>query len=464
MMNGLSDGYWEWKGENEYINDDLQTIITALNAHTWKSLIPPVTLTEIIDTINSKLRYNKRLDIGNYHFICKVAGNFRNDKLYKITGALTNITDIITENEKVSSTRDDAVNLLKTKNIFIENMNHEMRTPLNGIVSMAELLSKESLNSEQMNMVKVINQSSEHLLHLITDILEYSNLSTGKTTVENKNFNPTYIISRVCSLQKNTKFQTTGLNIPRYIISDPYRFQQIFTNLTAFKTSEIIIQGEHTGEAQIRLLFTITLKNLLLSSANDLFGSFSRVDTRRQNEGFSLGLAICKQLCNNMGGNIIVTNNATDTLFRFNILVKKGVIPLTRTISTLSKPIKNLNILIVEDIHTNAYVLRKLLAKLDITNIIHLENGQLAVDFMSAGEIAIDVIFMDMCMPVLDGLDATLLIRKFNTNVKIIALTANSTQEEAAKCLASGMNFFLSKPITVRAIEVAIRSVFHLEI
>jgi CheY-like chemotaxis protein len=367
------------------------------------------------------------------------------------------------EDELINQTND----ALTAKTIFLANMSHEIRTPLNGIISMTDLLLLEPLDDKYIKNINIIKNSSDILLRLIDDILDYSSNITINNAPFVLNDVFEYIKHTMTPLadKKNlTIYFNIDNNLPPVIISDKFRLQQILFNLVnnAIKFTDnghIYISAHHKiYYDQIRLFLQVkdTGIGILSSDVCKLFKSFSQVDTRRNTRqyGTGLGLAICKQICIAMGGNITVATHYNEgSTFSFNILTEECK-QFTPKIYLPKAELSHIKILIVEDNKTNQVVLEKLLKKLSYTNITIVDDGIHAVDAAKVSNY--NIILMDICMPIMDGYEATTQIREFNNTTKIIALTANALPEDKIKCVEAGMDYYLSKPINIKDLKYAL--------
>ena len=362
----------------------------------------------------------------------------------------------------------------KTKSQFLANMSHEIRTPLNGIIGMAQILNETRLTRKQKDIVNILSTSSENLLVLINDILDFSKIEAGKINFINKDFRLNKPIKEIYDILSR-RAEEKGLllyidldkNIPAYVNGDEYRFKQVVLNLVnnAIKFTEeghIKISLKNMGTNEGRHTIKVSVKDTGVgipeAKKKKLFKSFSQLDSSstKKHEGTGLGLAISKLLTNMMSGEIGVdSESGKGSTFWFTASFKKGTPPRktkTDLVVPQSKKLKskNINVLVVEDNLINqkisSFSLKKADMKVSIAN-----NGLEALEMFKKQ--SFDVILMDIQMPVMDGYEATGEIRKLeeslNTHVPIIALTANAMQGDAEKCLAAGMDNYISKPFKI---------------
>jgi CheY-like chemotaxis protein len=345
---------------------------------------------------------------------------------------------------------------------------------------MAGLLLDTELTSEQKEYASIIRSSGETLLTLINDILDFSKGESGRLVLEEIEFDPRETIRESCALlveqarRKGLDLRwTVDRSVPAQIIGDPTRLGQILTNLLGnavkFTESGAIELGvsveAHGSESEPDLAFTVrdTGVGIPQSARSRLFHPFTQADgsTTRKYGGTGLGLAICKQLVEMMGGDIGVESEpGMGSTFRFTIRLKRAAVfdpasgdYLAAKASGTAMPAR---ILVVEDNAVNQMVISRIVEKLGHTAQV-AANGCEALDALQ--RTGFDLVLMDCQMPVMDGYTATRQIREREGNTHrtpVVALTAGAFSEDRQRCLAAGMDDYLSKPVHVGELRVII--------
>lgn len=366
-----------------------------------------------------------------------------------------------------------AVQSKELKERFLANMSHELRTPLNAVLGMSQLLEDTDLDSEQMELVDTILKSGQSLLALINDILDLSKLEAGKVSLEKIHFSIDEIIDVVAKTfardieTKGLKFEIIETDLSaRFLLGDPFRIRQVLNNLlgNALKFTERggitleIKQLKGSGKSKkVRVEFRVIDTGIGMEAPGqaEVFESFQQGDASitRRFGGTGLGLSISKQLVQLMQGEFGVSSRVNEgSEFFFQIPLTRSAPGKSRKVESSEPqyrmPVDSARILLVEDDSFNQLVAIKLLEKLGFSCDV-VENGQKAVDLLE--QIEYDLVFMDVQMPVMGGLEATRLIRNassaMNRDITIIAMTANAMESDRHLCLQAGMNDFLAKPI-----------------
>jgi TMAO reductase system sensor TorS len=386
------------------------------------------------------------------------------------------------------------------KSEFLARMSHEIRTPMNGVMGMSELLQATGLTSRQRHLSETISRSAEALLQIINDILDFSKVEAGKLELERIDFRLREAVEETIEIfaarahAKGLKLMCDiGADVPDTVCSDPMRLRQILINFVGnaikFTDSGMVVVrvGAVGKDGLLRFEVVDTGIGVSEEAQANIFNAFSQADsfTTRKYGGTGLGLAICRQLATLMGGEIGVHSEVNrGSTFWFEVALAPAgdaaSIPARRMqpraapegpppVSAVpSAPPATLplvahaagpRILLVEDNPVNREVAAGMLQSLGCA-AVSVENGQLAIEATDTA--AYDAVLMDCQMPVMDGLTATADIRRREqrsgaARVPIIALTANAMEGDRERCLAAGMDDFLSKPFTQQQLATLLR-------
>jgi signal transduction histidine kinase/CheY-like chemotaxis protein/sensor domain CHASE-containing protein len=373
----------------------------------------------------------------------------------------------------------------EAKSRFMANISHEIRTPLNGIVGMSQILWEANITGDQRECVNTIKESSDLLLTVINDILDISKIDAGKFTMVPEAIDLNVFMRSVNSLA-GTSIEAKGLDfvceiptdLPHNIVCDSNRLKQVLLNLlnNAWKFTDhgfvaLRLATRELSDGQYALRFEVADTGLGISQADQkrIFEPFVQVDTSstRKYGGTGLGLAISKKLVQLMGGDIaIVSEPGKGSAFSFEIVVSKAsrhekTSRTTWKIDTdagLAHPVR---LLVAEDNLVNRKVIGMMLAKMSYKADFAM-NGQQAAEMASTGKY--DVILMDIQMPVMDGLEASVKIRRelpVDQQPRIIALTAHALGEDEKRCLAAGMDGHITKPVKAGVLQDALIGVWQ---
>ncbi|TFG43319.1 MAG: response regulator, partial [Bacteroidia bacterium] len=372
----------------------------------------------------------------------------------------------------LENARDEAEKLAKTKELFMANMSHEIRTPVTAISGFTEQLLHEPLTEETGNSLKIIKSSSDHLLKIIDDILDFSKLQNNKLALEKVHFSISRIMGDVQAMfEKQAKQNNTTLGYslnpetPQVLVGDPYRLKQIMINLVGnsvkfTKNGNVHFGVSSTikshGEIDLIATFTDTGIGIDESKLKVIFEDFTQAEmsTTRKYGGTGLGLSIVKKLTELQGGTIDLEskkNQGTTIVCRIPFGIgddKKIRNDISRPVS-IPEEISRKKILVVDDEEYNRMLFKKILDRWKIKCRL-AENGMEALELLK--EEKFDLLFMDMRMPGIDGLKTTRFIREemkiSESEMPVIFISAAPGNEEWQKYRRAGINAFLQKPFS----------------
>lgn len=365
--------------------------------------------------------------------------------------------------------RQKAEDAAKSKQLFMSTMSHEIRTPLNEVIGISNLLMQSNPSEEQLDLVKTLRFSANHLMTLVNDVLDYNKMELGKIVFEQTQFN---LAGFIDELKKSYSFRAnekkldftviTSNKVPSEVIGDQIRLNQILSNLLSNALKFTLKGGitvtideiERSGtQSKIEFRVTDTGIGIPRDKHDEIFESFTQAsaDTTRLFGGTGLGLAICKRLIELQGGSIRVESvPEKGSSFIFNLIFGVAVQQSASRTSGHSENFRGLEgkkILVAEDNKINFYVANKFLAGWGV-QVSHAENGQLAIDMLNKDNY--DLILMDLHMPILDGIEASRIIRGSDNpaikNIPIIALTAAIMSESHDRIDDLNINDYVLKP------------------
>lgn len=410
-----------------------------------------------------------------------------NGKFTRFIGVLQNISERKKAEDELKTAKEEAEEASLSKSQFLANMSHEIRTPMNAIMGLNHLISQSNLNDIQTKYVSKIQESSTTLLRIINDILDFSKMEAGKMEIEHIKFNLDKILENISNLYAMSATNKgihinfdKGLDVPDILVGDPLRLEQIICNLTTnaikfTKHGEVNVTVRVLSETEnnIKLHFIVTDTGIGLTNEEieRLFEAFTQADgsMTRKYGGTGLGLAISKQLVELMDGKIWAESKYGEgSSFQFTIEFKKSIDKLKAKRfdchnlkgkkvldnkdendegdKKYNSILNNKNILLVEDNEINQLVAKDILEGAGIHVSIAI-NGIEAIKCVR--ENRFDAVLMDVQMPIMDGYEATAILRETYSNLQlpIIAMTANAMTGDLEKSISTGMNDYISKPI-----------------
>ena len=412
------------------------------------------------------------------HVMVSYFAVYEDGKLIKAYGTDYDLTEQKKKQEELILAKEKADQANKAKSNFLANMSHEIRTPLNGIIGLTNLALEGELNSLQREYLNKSINSSEALLKIINEILDYSKIEANKVDIEEIPFELERIFLELSDLflykAKENKIKlyfNIAPTISCNLQGDPFKIKQILTNLlgNALKFTQkgeinLTVTLEENNQNNSKLSFRIKDTGIGISKEKqeNLFKPFSQVDTSNTREygGTGLGLIISKQLVELMGGTIgLESQEGKGSEFYFTLTLnhsqKEDSIPINKQhFKKIELKKEKLTItgkvLLVEDNKINQIVAKENLIKYGLEVVI-AENGKIAVE--KAKNEKFDLIFMDLQMPIMDGFEATKRIRAFNQNIPIIALSAAVMKSDKLLTQEVGMNEHLDKPINLNELQ-----------
>jgi len=456
------------KTDYDFVSKELADFFREHDKNAMHSEVPLTNFEEIPFAIDGHTEYLQTT---------KTAVKDKNGTILGVLGVGRNLTELKKNEEALKEAKEEADRANLAKSDFLANMSHEIRTPMNAILGLSELMLDANLSAKEKDYLQKIHGSSKMLLGIINDILDYSKIEANKMEIEHREFNLGNVLSKLKmiftqnAINKGLKlfFELKGTT-PRMVVGDELRINQVLVNLlsNALKfTNEghvalsIELKQQYKHSAVINFSVSDTGIGIAGEDISKLFAPFSQADnsTTRKYGGTGLGLSISTRLVEAMGGRLNVdSQRGIGSTFSFEIelgidswdenkLETVDELNMVNVSSVEDFPdLSNINVLLVEDNEINQEVALAILKKVKIEAVV-ANNGKEAVNIFLSKPNYFNIILMDLQMPIMNGYEATTVIREHDKNIPIIALTAAAMVEDREKVLSVGMNDHLPKPI-----------------
>ena len=383
--------------------------------------------------------------------------------------------------EQLQKARDDALSASRTKSIFLANMSHEIRTPMNAILGYAQLLQQSKLEKDQLRQLNIIDKSGKHLLVLINDILELSKIEAGSLEVSVSDFDLLELAKSIENMfkircdQKNIRWRMECFShIPILVNGDQGKLRQVLINLVGnackfTEQGEVLLKIEHIAENQYKFTIEDTGVGINEQALSRIFDAFHQEMHGEMKGGTGLGLNISRRHIELLSGNLQVTsriNKGSSFFFDIELLPASPSFTFDEQPSYPRYTLKSeqhLTALVVDDIKDNSELLSNILSQIGFS-VVCAENGLVALNEIEKK--CPDIVFMDIRMPVMDGIEAIKQIRrKYSTaQLKCIAVSASGLQHRSEYFMEKGYDLFISKPFRFEAILFALTEILGVEL
>jgi PAS domain S-box-containing protein len=489
-VRGTNDGIWDWdirtgavffsppwKSMVGYADDEIENVFA-----TFEKLLHPEDHDRVMTMLNDYLagrtpRYSVEFRFhhkdGSWRWILARGRALRDEHgaPYRMAGSHTDVTERKHAEEELRQARRAAEAANSAKSAFLANMSHEIRTPMNGVIGMSELLLGTELNETQREYLEMLKLSADSLLELLNDILDFSKIEAGRMELDAHEFDLNEVVTEIAQAMGIRAFQKRLVllhhispEVPARLIGDDGRLRQILVNLigNAIKfthkggvTIEVNVESETADLVTLHFKINDTGIGIADEMHESIFEAFTQAETStsRRYGGTGLGLAICHDLVALMQGRIWVESQpGTGSTFHFTAAFGRtsgiSIKPKSPRIEPVVTAHASMKVLIVEDGHINQLVGARMLEKRG--HVVTLAaNGREAIERCEREDF--DAILMDVHMPGINGYEATTRIRKTEQttgkHVPIIAMTANAMKGDRERCLAAGMDDYISKPL-----------------
>ncbi len=363
----------------------------------------------------------------------------------------------------------------QVKSSYLESLSHDIRTSINGIVGMTDLVLETELDEKQHSYLEMVSSSVDRLLEVVNEVLDFSKIETGQVELESEEFNlktsldhDLYLLSLAAD-QKGAKLSCEiDPDVPEYLWGDARRLVQVLTNLVhngiRYSSGDVAIHVKNDGyDEQNRVILSFFIQDsgggITIDRQKRIFNCFCHNNPclAVSGDGAGIGLAICAQLVKLMGGDIGLASSTRGSAFWFTVPFRETAPPAIPEdgyfdddirLEKAKFALKGARLLLAEDEPINRVLTETLLSQAGV-KVASVENGKRAVEEVESGDY--QVVLMDLQMPQMDGLEATRQIRALDKdkgkNIVIIALTAQAMQGDREKCIQAGMDDYLTKPI-----------------